>query len=399
MSGTVDSGAGGRAAPLVAIDVRMAGHTGIGRYLRGLVNALLARDDPFDLLLIANPTRDPTAVWDWVEVSEERRPRVRIASFGKPVPIYSVAEQAWIPRVVASYGADLLHVPHFNIPLRPGVPMTVTLHDAIYLSHPESARSRAGRMYAAFMLKEAARRAAAVLTVSEASRDELAERLGLERAAVTVAPQGAEEMAGWLMGLRRGSCEVISPRVKRLPPFLLAVGATRPHKDPETAVATLAEVSKLGFPDLHLVFVGARGRDGDAVESAARRHGLAGRVLMLGELPDRDLAWLYDNARALLHTSRAEGFGLPVLEAFAAECPVVASDIPALRELAGKAARLCPPGQPKAFAAALGRLLINPKEAEGLARLGMARCGELRTEEGARRTAELWLSLLGSAAD
>lgn len=381
--------------PRIAIDARMAQHTGVGRYVRNLINALAARDDPWSYLVIANPTDDPTAVWDWLSVPEDKLPRIEVASFARPVPIYSLQEQAWLPKVITARGAALFHAPHFNIPIWSPVPVVATIHDVIYLSHPASAPGFLARRYAAWMLRKTARSAARVITVSAAAADAIAAALPLRREDLVVIPHSAEEMARWVGQVRRGGAAMINRRILDLPRFILAVGNHLPHKNLPALIAALAELKSLGFPRLVLALAGPRGRGTRAVESAARRLGVGEQVIILGEVADRDLAWLYNSAALLVHPSKAEGFGLPVLEAMAAGCPVVASDIPALRELGGDALNLCPPDKPEAFAAAIARLLLNSKVAEEAGRRGVERSRGFSFAEAAARTAAVYAEALG----
>jgi glycosyltransferase involved in cell wall biosynthesis len=380
----------------IAIDARMAAYTGIGRYIRNLVNALMQRHDPFQIVLITNPTEDPTAIWDWLTVPKKQLPRIEIISFAKAVPIYSLQEQFWLPRVVTEKSIDLYHAPHFNIPLLTKVPMITTVHDVIYLSHPESAPHGFGRIYAKYMLNKAVKRALHVITGTQASALDLQSYLPIEESKISVIGHGPEEMAGWVAQVRRGSCESISPRVRELPQFILSVGNHLPHKNQGVLIEALVTLAELGFPDLVLALAGPTGRGTASLEGKAKALGVADRVEILGELEDKDLAYLYDNAAVLVHPSKAEGFGLPVLEAMRVACPVVASDIPALREVAEDGAMFCQADQPQAFASAIGQLLLQANLAEALAKKGVKRACQFSYGAAAEKTADLYSRILDS---
>jgi len=386
------------ADPLVAIDARMAYHTGIGRYIRNLINALLRRDDPLRLLVIVNPNEDPTHVWDWLSVDEQRRPRLELVSFGQTVPPYSLREQAWLPKVLSERRVALLHSPHFNVPLLTSCLQVVTIHDLIYLSHPESAPSGLGRLYASAMLRRAVRRARHVLSPSEATRSELQSRLGLSPERVTVTPHGAEEMAGWVGQVRRGSGDIILPQVRALAGSLLYVGNHLPHKDLPTLLRAFAQLAPMGFGTLKLALAGPTGRGTEALRSEITKLGLEDSVVILGELLDRDLAFLYANSAALVHPSRAEGFGMTTLEAMAAGCPVVASDIPALREVVGDAGLWVSPGDADGLAGALGKLLVSKPQQKSLALKGLQRAQTFSFDRSAALTAEVYCRVLSASS-
>ncbi len=113
---------------------------------------------------------------------------------------------------------------------------------------------------------------------------------------------------------------------------------------------------------------------------------------------DRDLAYLYDKAACFATASRNEGFGLCAVEAMAAGTPVIATDIPAHREVLGDAAQLVPPGDEKALAGALGRVLAIEALAKDLSRRGPPRASLYRAERTARETAQVYRSVLGLVA-
>jgi glycosyltransferase involved in cell wall biosynthesis len=152
--------------------------------------------------------------------------------------------------------------------------------------------------------------------------------------------------------------------------FLLTLATLEPRKGLDVLVGALAH----GVPDLPLLLVGQPGWGGVDPEDLARREGLpAGRVRALGRLSDADLATVLDRATALVMPSRAEGFGLPVLEAMAAGTPVVCSADPALVEVGGDAVVTAPVGD----APALGRALASVAGDAGL-RAAMVERGRVR---------------------
>jgi glycosyltransferase involved in cell wall biosynthesis len=391
------SGTGSR--PRVGIDARLAWHTGIGRYVRGLTNALLEDATDFTFVVLTNPKNDPTAVWDWLEGGDAKdEGRLEVAQFAKPVAPYSIAEQGWIAEATRARKLDLLHVPHWNVPLLARVPVVATIHDAIYLNVPDAAPSRLARVAAAFFMKRAARKAVRVLVPSRAAAEEVIESLHVEREKIARVALTADEIAGWVERVRRGSCETISPRVRELPRFVLSAGTHLPHKDVPLLVRAFATVKReLGLRELVLAIAGPRGRGTDAVVRAIQESGAKESVALLGEVTDRDLAYLYDRAACFATASRAEGFGLAPLEGLAAGAPVIASDIAAHREVLGDAALFFPAGDERALVNALARVLGVETFARDLARRGPPRAAMFSSRALARGTANVYRAVLGLA--
>ena len=139
-------------------------------------------------------------------------------------------------------------------------------------------------------------------------------------------------------------------------------------------------------PDVPLVLVGQRGWGGVDPEAAARRAGLApGRLRVLGQITDAELAVVLHRATVLAAPSRAEGFGLPVLEAMAAGVPVVHSDVAALVEVAGGAGMPVPRNEPAGLAAALRAVLADRGKADAMIAAGRQRARQFNWERTARQ--------------
>lgn len=384
----------------IGIDARLAHATGIGRYVRGLVNALAEHERDLELVVIANPTgNDPTAVWDWLSAAAgvaKDEGRFEVVQFAKAVPPRSFAEQAWLAEVGRAKKLDLLHVPDWNLPLLARVPVVATFHDATYLRFPEAAPSRLASWGAGVFMRRAAKKAARVIVDSNAAGVEIAEHLSVPREKLVTVPLFMDEMASWVERVRRGSCETISPRVRELPRFVLYAGTQLAHKDVPALIRAFRHVKKeLGLRDLVLALAGREGRGTPACKAAAQRTGDEPEsVIFLGEVTDRDLAYLYDKAACFATASLNEGFGLAPLEALAAGTPVIATDIPAHREVLGDAAHLVPPGNEKALAGALARVLTIEALANDLRRRGPIRASRFRVKETAAATARVYREVL-----
>jgi len=282
-------------------------------------------------------------------------------------------------------GVDLVHAPTPLLPPRGQRPLVVTIHDAVPWTHPETLSPR-GVAFHRRMGERAARTADLVVVPTEAVRRELTALLPLRRVLVV----GHGVSAGLQPRADAGE------RADRLglPPqgYLLTLATLEPRKGLDVALAALA---RSGSPDLPLLVAGAPGWGGVDPATEAVRLGLGpGRVRVLGRVDDADLAVLLDRATALLMPSRAEGFGLPVIEAMARGTPVVISAAPALVEVAGGAAVVVPVGDAGALAVALDQLTGDPGRRVELAAAGRRRAAEFSWTAAGRSLWSAYASLL-----
>lgn len=283
-------------------------------------------------------------------------------------------------------GADLVHAPTLLLPPRGGRPLVVTIHDAVPWTHPETL-TRRGVAFHRRMAARAVETADLVIVPTEAVRRELATVLPLADRVRVIGHGVSGRLA--LPADAAGRA-----RRLRLPAggYLLTLATLEPRKGLDVALAALAG---RGAPELPLLVAGASGWGGVDPAAGAASLGLApDRVRVLGRVADPDLAVLLDRATALVVPSRAEGFGLPVLEAMAAGTPVVTADVPALVEVAGGAAEIVPTGDPVALAAALTRLAGDPDRRAELAAAGRRRAGEFSWTAAARALWSAYAPLL-----
>ena len=373
----------------IVIDCRYVGPrpSGIGEVVSALVRHLpaLAPDYEFTFLrnhLHAGPLSDAENVREVV---------VRAAANG-PVTLLH------LPLAADFRGSDLFHAPANILPGGLTMPAITTVHDVMWLTHPEWCNPRLWghieRRFYSYGIRRALARSALVATVSEASRSEIVRMVPQMEGRVIVTPSGVAE------DFRPVAPDAAALACLGLPPgqrYVLVVGQGAPYKNHAGALNAFA----LAFgqaADIDLVLVRRRGDTGPALERMAGEFGLAGRVHFLETVDRPALVRLYAGAAALLHPSLCEGFGNPVAEAMACGCPVVTSNLSAMPEVAGGAALLADPRDPAALAAALRQVVDDPALAAGLRQRGLRRAADLSWRAFAAANLALYRRVLEAPA-
>jgi glycosyltransferase involved in cell wall biosynthesis len=319
----------------VAIDVSPLAQTraGTARYLKGLMREFERRDD--------------------VAVSAR--------SFGGKSRLSTlVRDGVWYPFLIGrERAADVLHCPTYRGPLRSSVPLVVTVHDLAVLRHPE-AFNRWTRAYSPRVVPGVLRAAQRVIAVSQFTRRELVELLGVPDEKIRVVPNAVG-----------GAFTPEGPAEDG--DYVLAVGTLEPRKNLDRLVDAVRRT------DRELRVVGARGWGRVEV----RGNG----VSWLGEVDDAELARLYRGATCVAYPSLYEGFGIPVLEAMACGVPVVTARGTAMEEVADGAAVLVDAGDPAEIAAGIERAVA---ERETLVPRGLDRARAFRWDAVAAATVEVY---------
>jgi glycosyltransferase involved in cell wall biosynthesis len=268
----------------------------------------------------------------------------------------------------------------------------LTLHDVAYLDAPEFFSASFRRAYA-ILTPLLARRVAALVTVSEFSRQRIAARLGLAAERIRVIENGVSDT------FRAHAPEEIAATraALDLPARYLLVQAT---SDRRKNLARLAQAWSRALPvlpeDLMLVVTGHRGRSHVFGEGPEVDEGLF-RARFLGFVAEEHLGPLTAGAEAFLFPSLYEGFGLPVIEAMACGTPVMTSNVTSLPEVAGDAALLIDPTDVDAIAAAIVRIASDGELRENLKRRGEARARLFSWDRAAEKYARLFAEIAGLA--
>jgi glycosyltransferase involved in cell wall biosynthesis len=341
----------------IVLDARTATDhfPGIGRYVVSLSAALARLDADMPVTLLHNPVA-PSG-----RLTLPDLPRLPC-----PVSPFSLSQQWVVPRLLRRAGATIYHSPYYLMPYRPGIPTVLTCYDIIPLLFPHyfSARQRLVFRLAHSL---ALRAAAVILAISQATRDDLVQRLGVPTSRVHVTPLAADER------FRPQPASEIG-RVRSsygLPEhYVLYVGSNKPHKNLVRLVQAWAAVESEAR-NTYLVVAGHRDRRYPQAEQLAAD--LTSRVCFIGPVADADLPALYSGARCFVFPSLYEGFGLPVLEAMACGTPVACSNVSSLPEVAGDAALYFDPAAVESVTATLSRLVFDAELRDQIAQAGLRR--------------------------
>ena len=312
--------------------------------------------------------------------------RARVLPLPRPV-LYDAWHSAGRPLLPRRWGADLVHAPSLAVPPKSRVPLVVTVHDAAPELFPEAFTAR-GRRFHRKGLAAAARRADLVLTVSASAAEEIVSNSAIDADRIRVVHNGVEPRN--VEASRRD--EILAGYGLAGRPYVLWVGSLEPRKGVETLVAAARQIRRRsGAPEFRLVLAGYQGW----LQPELGGPELDEHVLQTGRVGEDELWALYAGATLFAFPSVHEGFGLPVLEAMSQGTPVLASDIPALREVTGGAAALAPPGDVGEWARLLGDLMDSDEDRARLSAAGRARSAQLTVEAMVTGTREVYRELTG----
>ncbi|MGO9449959.1 MAG: glycosyltransferase family 4 protein [Candidatus Binataceae bacterium] len=356
----------------VAVDCRLG--SGVATIFKNIVPRL-ARN--LKRVIVLGPD-DPRKAWGVNEDNVEHVP------FDPRV--YSAAEQYRFPwRVVTA--VDLLHVPHYNVPLGWPKPLVVTLHDLTQFI-PEFGAGALRCGIARSFIRWSLWRANEVLTVSEYSRADFAKAFGAAANRLRIAYNGVDRTV--FRPMNKGTAlERVRRHIRIEQPYILSVGSVRPHKNVSGLIAAFA-LAKQQFALKHnLVICGER--QGFSTNTEIKiPSGLWSEVKFTGRISDDLLPFLYAGADAFVFPSLHEGFGIPPLEAMACGIPTVVSNRASLPEVVGDASILVDPDDTGRFARAINDIVSDIELRERLIEAGFQRTEKFSWDVTAERYLEAY---------
>ena len=344
--------------PKLAFDTRMANHSGIGTYVRGVFEGFRKTNLLNDFEVSCFGLR-PNDVGEFAHEDFN-------------APIYSISEQI-------SYGSklsqcDLWHAPHYNVPYRkPACKLVVTIHDLIHWIYRDQLNPLK-RWYAGTMLKRAVAHADHIITVSEHTKKDLVKYFQANPKKISVTYEAVhssfEPMNSSVLDQTFGALK----NKYNLPNnFFLYVGLLKPHKNVHQLINVFRQLHQSKSVKTPLVIVGKKDSSYSREYQALASLKSDDVVIHIPRVDFGELRILYNQATALIHPSLYEGFGLTPLESMSCGTPVIVSSAASLPEVVGDAAYLVDTTREDVMMNAIQRVESEPSLREDLKAKGLER--------------------------
>jgi glycosyltransferase involved in cell wall biosynthesis len=350
--------------------------------MKCLVEAILEQETDNEYLLLL-----PSDAPDIIQSSSANVTRV-VPHSG----YYSFREQIELPRILRRHKVDLLHSPHFLLPLSRPCPAVVTIHDVIYMACPEDLESKLGRLYYRAMMHASGRLAVRIITDSVFSKNEIVRYLYVDPSKITVIYPAADP------SFRRISdpdaCEAVLSKHGIDGEYIFYTGIYKERKNHAGLLKSFKRFLELGGSN-QLVIAGPIDEGERRLRTLAEELRISKQVIFTGFVDDSELCALYSAARVYACPSLYEGFGFTVLEAMACGTPVVCSEAASLPEVAGDAALLANANDAHAFGEALSRAFTDDELRKRMIGRGRENLRRFSWEQAARQCLQTYEEAAG----
>jgi len=351
-------------------------NVGLGRYIRNLIEGIgrVDQENEYEILVPDHPRR----VSPW--------PNIRYRYMGFPNFKLRYWEQ-FAPLRVGQY--DLLHFPYDScIGIKRGK-FVATIHDVIPLLFPNGRiRSPWKGLFKRILIPNPLKQIDHVLTVSESSKRDIMERLGVPEDRISVVYQGVEFDRFFPSRVPHSDRKTNSP-------YIFCVAGDSLNKNVGTLLQAYANLPNFLRGQYQLILAGDVQKS-EHLPPLIQKLGLEKHLEFTGIISDERLARLYQDAAVFVFPTLYEGFGLPVLEAMACACPVITSNTSSLPEVAGDAGILVDPLDASALGAAIERVLTDQDLGKRLRNAGVRRAKQFDWDRTARQTVSLYRRVVGS---
>ena len=312
---------------------------------------------------------------------------------GGPYPVW---EQRHLPRAARAAGVQLLHCTSNTAPLKPGVPLVLTLHDIIYLEKIDLRKGswyqRAGNLYRRWNVPRVVSLCQRILTVSAFEQKRIVAALP-NAAPVEVVYNSVGDQFRPVTDA--AALAAARARYQLPAQFLFFLANTDPKKNLRGVLRALALLDEQGaLGDLQLVMLDYAEEALAAVLREVGAPGLRQRIQLCGYVPNQELPLIYSLAEIFLYPSLRESFGIPILEAMACGVPVITSNTSSMPEVAGDAARFVDPFRPETIAEAIQELHLDPARRAELAARGLVRAEQFSWANTARQVQQIYAEVL-----
>jgi glycosyltransferase involved in cell wall biosynthesis len=376
----------------IGIDARFYGgeqSKGLGRYTQKLIEYLLSlKDDENEYVLFLQEE----AYRNWNSTNERFIPVLA------PYRWYTFAEQIWMPLMLWRAKVDVMHFPHFNVPLLYRKPFVVTIHDLIILRFPTSRATTLGPVLyklkhwaGQLVMRHAAKNAQHILTVSEFSKQDIIQQYNLSQDRISVTYLAADLHTDFEYEEDRYAS--VQKKYSLPQQYILHVGNAYPHKNLEMLLSVMQQYKKEGKEGIELVLVGKQDYFFGKIQQEAWARDVDDVVHFPGFVPDRDLPYLYHGALAYVFPSKYEGFGLPPLEAMKYGTPVLAAKASCLPEILGDGAEYFELDDISGIINSLERIASSPNRRRELMTKGFAQVRQYSWDRMAKQTRDVYANI------
>ncbi len=297
-----------------------------------------------------------------------------------------VWEQIQLPFLVRSAGVDLLHSLHYTRPLILPCASVVTFHDMTFFLFPEL-HTRAKRTYFPQAIRLSARRADALIAVSESTRRDALRILDIPPERITTVPNGIN--ADFHPIEDSSVLDECRKRYHLPDEFILFVGLIEPRKNLPLLLRAYGNLIRQDDAP-HLVLVGRVGWMVEQIYQLIAELNLEEKVHFTGYIPHQDLPIIYNLAKVFVYPSNYEGFGFPPLEAMACGTPVITTAVSAMLDYIGAAGLLVQPQNEQALTEAMRTLLKDSSLQEQFSQKGRQRAAEFTWQRTAIETLHIY---------
>ncbi|NCN25284.1 hypothetical protein COT94_04290 [Candidatus Falkowbacteria bacterium CG10_big_fil_rev_8_21_14_0_10_37_14] len=379
----------------IGIDARFYGSIGkgLGRYTQETVDQVIRLDPHNDYVIFLRSEN-----WEDFKINQSNVKKVLA-----DVAWYGLAEQIVMPYLIAKEKLDLIHFPHFNVPLLCQTAFVVTIHDLILFHYPTQRASTLSpvlywlKNYAyRQIINRAVKKAKKIITVSEFTKQDLITSLLIPADKIKVIYEGVAS----LQSSETVNYSKVLEKYGITEPYWLYVGNAYPHKNLETLIKVFADFCKIES-EAKLVLVGKEDYFYKRLKASASEMQLwhdqpvtNNSVIFAGFVPDAVLAYLYKHAEAYVFPSLYEGFGLPPLEAMSMGTPVLSSERSSLPEILDTAAMYFNPKQPQTILKAMLDLYKDQFLREKMIKLGRERIKKFNWIDSGAETLKVYKQVL-----
>ena len=361
----------------VGIDARLVYYSqaGIGQYILHLVEGLAKVDEANEYVLLQS-RKDSTTILE--------KPNFRRVSLW--TPSHHRLERYALNVELMRLGLDVLHSPDFIPPHRPSCRSVITVHDLAFLLYPHFLTKESARYYG--HIDEAVRWTDHIIAVSESTKRDTMQHLGVPEEKITVVYEAANPIFRPVD--REKAQQEVRNRHGVDGPFILFVSTIEPRKNVPTLLRAVWQLQQCYKEDIRLVLAGGKGWLYEDAFALVEELKLDGRVHFVGRVSSEDLLYLYNAAEMLAHPAFYEGFGLPPLEAMACGLPPVVSNVASLPEVVGDAGLLIDPHDTDELTVAMWRLLNDNGLRREMREKGLRQAERFSWERAARETQQIY---------